>query len=38
MEEPNGDRLEVILRLHQVMEDFQAVSSELRDVLVLSQS
>ena len=33
MEEPNGDRMGVILRLHQVLEDFQAVSQELRDVL-----
>ncbi len=38
MEEPNGDRLEVILRLHQVLEDFQAVSSELRDVLAIMTS
>ena len=38
MEELNGDRLEVILRLHQVMEDFQAVSSELRDVLAIMTS
>ena len=38
MEEPNGDRLEVILRLHQVLEDFQAVSSELRAVLAIMTS
>ena len=38
MEEPNDERLEVILRLHQVLEDFQAVSSELRDVLAIMTS
>ncbi len=38
MEEPNGDRLEVILRLHQVLEDFQTVSNDLRDVLAIMTS
>ena len=38
MEELNDDRLEIILRLHQVLEDFQAVTSELRDVLAIMTS
>ena len=38
MEELSDDRLEVILRLHQILEDFQEVSSELRDVLAIMTS
>ena len=38
MEELNSDRMGVILRLHKVLKDFQAVSSELRDVLAIMTS
>ena len=38
MEEPNGDRLEVILGLRRVLEDFQGGSRELRDVLAIMTS
>ena len=38
MEELNSDRMGVILRLHQVLEDFQAVRHELRDVLSIMTS
>ncbi len=38
MEELSDDRLQVILRLHPVLEAFKAVSSELRDVLAIMTS
>ena len=33
MEEPNGEKIDVMLRLRQVLEDFQGVRRELRAVL-----
>ena len=38
MEELNSDRVGVIMRLHQVLEDFQAVRQEVRDVLSIMTS
>ena len=38
MEETSEGKIEVILRLHQVLEDFQAVRRELREVLGIMTS